>query len=280
MVWLFLSIAFSSLIFILFKLFHKFQVNNLQAIVVNYFTAAFFGYLILGFENVPQIFSTSWLFMAAIVGLLFITLFNVMAHTTQNNGVSVASIANKMSVIIPVIAAYFLYNDTVNTTKIVGLGLALAGIYLVSVKPKSQLKTLLFPAIFFVGSGLLDTLLKFTQQRLLTNENELSQFTPTAFLVAGILGSVFLLIKKQKPTSKNIIWGIALGIPNYFSILILLKALSIKSIENSVIFPLNNMGVVLLSTFLAFVFFKEKLSFKNVIGVIVSAVAIYLLAIS
>src|SRR5690606_32887305 len=116
---------------------------------VNYFTAAFFGYLILGFENVPQIFSTSWLFMAAIVGLLFITLFNVMAHTTQDNGVSVASIANKMSVIIPVIAAYFLYNDTVNTTKIVGLGLALAGIYLVSVKPKSQLKTLLFPAILF-----------------------------------------------------------------------------------------------------------------------------------
>src|SRR5690606_22147889 len=124
-IWLFLSILVSSLIFIVFKLFNQFKVNNLQAIVINYFTAAFLGYFIIGFESLPTIISKPWFFMTIIIGVLFITLFNVMAVTTQKNGVSVASTANKMSVIIPVIAAFVLYQNTINIFKITGIAFAL-----------------------------------------------------------------------------------------------------------------------------------------------------------
>ncbi len=280
MIWLIASILFSSLIFAIFKIFDKYNVNNLEAIIVNYLVASSLGFFLFG--SIPSIsqLNSSFGFTALIIGFLFITLFNVMAKVTQQNGVSVASVSNKMSVIIPVIVAILIYQDSYSFLKILGILLALLGIYLVTLKEKNTIKvSWVFPLILFVGSGLLDATLNFAEAKVV-DSNQLGLFTPTAFAIAAIFGIVYLIYKKQIPSKKSLLFGLVLGIPNYFSIYILLKALEGSGLESSIVFPINNMGVVLVSTLISLIWFGEKLSIKNYIGLAISILAISLIAFS
>ena len=102
MIFLVLSILISSLLFVVFKLFDVFKINTLQAIVINYAIA-----LCMGIANsntavsVAEIPQQKWFFGAFCLGFLFIAIFNVMGITAQKNGLSVASVVGKMSVVIP-----------------------------------------------------------------------------------------------------------------------------------------------------------------------------------
>ena len=99
--YLLLSICASTLIFVIFKVVGKRNINTLQTIVINYFTA--FTYGILSYDApiiVSDIIQSKWFFGAIGLGFLFIAIFNVMALTAQRNGLSVASVASKMSVVI------------------------------------------------------------------------------------------------------------------------------------------------------------------------------------
>ncbi len=287
MIYLALSIICSSLLMLIFKLFEKYKVDNLQAIVVNYFVASTLGFWVAGDAvNFSAIPSSNWFVNALVIGTLFIAIFNVMALTTQKVGISTATVANKMSVVIPVVAAVFLYNDSMPFLKIVGIVLAMLGVYLSSRNKggsKVEREYLYLPLILFVSSGFLDTTLKYTQHWYLS-ESEMPVFVPTLFFIAGSLGFLFylyrLLWKKEKFQWKSVVAGIGLGIPNYGSIYFLLKTLEIKGIESSVVFPVNNMGIVALSALSALLFFKEKLSPINWIGIVVAIAAIAIIAFS
>ena len=136
---LLLSILCSTVIFIIFKCFGLFKINTLQALVVNYITASIFGFLNYSEPiSVTEITSSKWFIGAIILGVLFISIFNVMALTAQKNGLSVASVASKMSVIIPVVFGLFVYNETLNLQKGAGILLALVAVFLASVKAKDK----------------------------------------------------------------------------------------------------------------------------------------------
>ena len=64
--------------------------------------------------------------------------------------------------------------------------------------------------------------------------------------------------------------------PNYFSIVYLLKALSTDGMESSTAFTLNNVGIVILSTLFGLFIFKEKLIWKNWLGIVIAIVSILL----
>lgn len=266
----------------IFKLFEKFEVALFQAIVVNYAVAASLGFLLADSFSFMEIFKKPWFLAACLVGSLFISLFFLMGKVAQQNGISVSSVATKMSVVIPVLFAFIVFNDTISTFKVVGILTALLAIYMVSKKQASatnQSGSLIWPLVLFIGSGILDTLLKYSQEKLIP-ENELELFTPTAFSAAFVFGSIALLVTKKAPKLKSITWGIVLGVPNYFSILVLLYALSYNGIESSVIFPINNMGIVLVSALVSFIWFKEHFSRQNWIGIAVAVLSISFIAFS
>jgi uncharacterized membrane protein len=72
----------------------------------------------------------------------------------------------------------------------------------------------------------------------------------------------------------NLWGGIAIGFPNYFSIWCLVKFLSLAGEQSSVGIALNNMGIVLLSTVMAWVLFKQSLSKINMLGIFMALIAI------
>ena len=135
--------------------------------------------------------------------------------------------------------------------------------------------------IVFISSGVLDSVIKYTQQYYLP-EDETILFLPVVFSVAFICGLIVLFFSRKKETfhPKNILWGFILGIPNYASIYFLFKTLEIKGFESSVIFPMNNMGIVAASSIFSFLLFKEHFTKLNWIGIALSIIAITLIAFS
>ncbi len=286
MIFLLLSIVCSSLIFLIFRSFSQFRVNTFTAIVVNYFVAGLFGILVNGEAlSFNRMFSSDWSINGLVLGVVFISLFNIMAITAQKFGASVASIANKMALIIPVGFAIVVYRDAINLLKAIGIIMALVGVYLATVKPSQEkkqfdIKLFIIPIILFVGSGFIDTFLKYTQEYALSTDQDSKLFTSLTFLTAFTIGIIVMLIDKSKRSFKapSIIGGAILGIVNYGSIYFLIKTFNVSNLESSVIFPINNMGVVIFTTFLSLLIFKESFSVKNKVGVALSIIAIALIS--
>ena len=285
MIYLILSILVSSLLFVIFKLFEVFKINTLQAIVVNYCIAFSFG-ISISTNGIPigEIPEQPWFFGALFLGFIFITIFNVMAITAQKNGLSVASVAGKMSVVIPVVFGILAYKEGVGYVKVFGIILALVAVYLTASKSDTKAvsnKNLLFPLLLFLGSGILDTAIKYIETTYVS-EGSVPMFLATIFGIAFFLGLLFIIFQMIKGTFKfqfkNILGGIVLGIPNYYSMEFLIKALQTEGLESSIIFTLNNVSIVILTTVFGLFFFKEKLITKNWIGIALAVISIVLVA--
>ncbi len=285
MIYLALSVLSSSFIFVVFKLFTRFKVETLFAIVVNYVVACSAGlFFYQGNVSLSEIPEKSWFFATVSLGLLFILVFNLMAATAQKVGVSVASVATKMSLVIPVIFGVSVYHEELGPLKVVGIVLALAAVYFASAKDTSvslQKSSLLLTLSVFLGSGIIDTSIKYIQEFHI-REDDYPIFSATVFAAAAMSGILFIGIKSLKKRVKinfrNILGGIALGIPNYFSIYFLLKALQQDNLNSASVFTINNVAIVMFSTLLGIVLFKEQISAKNWGGIGLAVISIVLVA--
>ncbi|MBT7480925.1 MAG: EamA family transporter [Flavobacteriales bacterium] len=276
------TILLFNILIIVFKMFEKYNVDNLQALIVNYITAGICSYFLLESSfSVVEILNSDWLYHAILIGALFIIVFNFYAYGIQKVGISISTVANKMSLIIPVCAALLLYSETETFTYLKGIAffLALSGIYLSSTnggKLSFDKKYIWLIILVFVGQGLSDSLFNDFAQKFPNEGGYL--FFMVLFFMASFSGILILTgksFKKKKPLQlKSLIWGIIFGVPNFFSLVFFLKALG--NLESSIVFPLVSMGVVVSSSLIGMVLFKEKLSKSNWIGILLSLCAIYI----
>ncbi|MEW6467595.1 MAG: EamA family transporter [Bacteroidota bacterium] len=279
MIFLLISIVCNTLLFIILKYFERVKIDTLQGIVANYFTAAALGFAFnRSGTGIQDAAGSDWLHIALILGFLFIGIFMLLAHTAQTAGISVASVANKMSVVIPVICAFLFFHDSVTWIKIAGIVLALAAVYLTSGKSgAADSRAFLLPFVVFLGSGAIDALVNFSQQKYLS-EAEGPLFVAVCFSIAGLIGTMIILLRWRAVRLRNILGGIVLGIPNYFSIYTIIRALDSGVFESSVIYPLVNVGVVLLSALSGLLLFGEKFTLMNKLGILIAVMAIALIA--
>ena len=170
-------------------------------------------------------------------------------------------------------------NFTFNELKGIAFFLALAGIYLSSTKGGKlsfDKKYLWLIILIFVGQGISDSIFNDFAQKFPNEGGYL--FFMILFFMASISGILILIGKsiktKNKLQLKSIFWGVIFGVPNFFSLLFFLKALG--SMSSSEVFPLVSMGVVVSSSLIGLLLFKEKLTKSNWIGILLSICAIYI----
>lgn len=285
MIALLLSIVLSTYLVLVFKIFKRYGIDNLQAIIFNYMTCVVTGILFSGKIPTGNIFSEGWFPYAVFLGISFFSIFNMMGYVAANIGVTLTSVASKLSMVIPVAFAVYLYDQKFTLIKIAGLLLAIGAVYLTSVDTHSKtkdfrLKGLLLAFTIFIGSGINDSVVNYAFANFLT-ANEFDLFNITVFVIASIGGLIILISRRvflnRAIQGKAIIGGILLGIPNYFSLLFLLHALVMPGWESSVIFPINNMGIVVLTAAGGWLIFREKLSGVNMVGIGVGLGAIVLM---
>jgi drug/metabolite transporter (DMT)-like permease len=292
MIYLLGSIILSSYLTLSFKVLQRLNINTLQAIVFNYIACVCTGAVVNGaFPVNKENISAPWFIWALLMGLMFISIFNVIAFTAQKLGVAVASVANKLSMVIPFIFSLYLYNESSTVLKVAGIAVALAAVVLTCYPSQKQGSEprgnhyilFLLPVALFISSGLLDTLIVYVKNSFFINPTDnFNDFLISAFSVAGVIGIIVLLIQfatgKQSFSGKALLAGIIIGIPNYFSIWCLGKVITAYQGNSSAIIPVNNMGIVLFSAVAAWLLFKEKLSLVNWAGIVLAIAAIALIA--
>lgn len=283
---LILCIVVNSLIVILFKEFSRYNIEIFPTIVVNYFVSVITAGLYLGSTPIPHnLFELVWFPYAIVLGILFIICFNVIGISVQKTGLVITSIFQKMSLLAPAIMGFLLFNESSSVWKIIGIALALLAIIMVSyskkdVERKIPKSHLLLALGVFIGSALIEALLYWVDVKGFVTGNRI-QFVSTPFLISGIIG-VFVLtitrVKNKKPIKwSSLVAGIILGVPNFFSIYLILKSLSI-GLEGSVVFPVNNIGILLLSALVGIIVYKEVINRYKVIGFILAVSAILLIS--
>ena len=290
MFYLTLAVVFNLLLLVIIKYFERFNIPAIQGIVVNYFAAGTTALIFSGTTfSIHEIVHADFFSFSFILGALFISVFYAISVTAQQMGMAVASVANKMSVVIPVASAFILYGDTVTTLKIVAIALALISVYFATRTSKNESvenkksKNILFPVFVFFGSGIIDALVNFANKRLIHSESENALFSALLFFVAGFIGLFWLLyltlIKKQPFYFKSVVGGILLGIPNFFSIYFILKELETGFLESSSLYPILNVLIVVFSALVGYILFAEKLNKINLAGIVLAILAILLIMI-
>lgn len=292
MLYILLTIIISVLLLLIFKAFQKYGVNSLVAIVVNYITAAVTGILFLNSDiSINAVIQSDWIFICLPLGVLFISIFYLIALTTQKISISAASVANKMSVIMPVLYSLIFLGQQLSMLKIAGIALAMLAVYLStrSSKKDNNVNAALIwlPVLVFVGSGLIDIAINAANAFYIKSKNESALFSICTFLSAFVVGIIILmymivlkrnLTLKQVIMPKNIIGGLLLGIPNYFSIFFIFKSLDANVLQSAQLFPVLNLSNVALSAFLGWLVFKEKLSTVNLAGIVLAIISILLIS--
>ena len=294
MIFLILSILSSTIIYVVFKLVERHRVVNFSAIIVNYIVACFAGFFLSDSNPFTlQMFSQKWLPIALLVGIMFIVMFYVIAKSTQKAGVAVTTVAVKMSVVFPIaFSIWYDANDALTTLKIVGIILALLAVYLTVYQKNKKtfdLKVILLPLFLFVGMGIVDSFVKFAQSEYIS-DSLASTFSAVVFASSLLVG--LLVLPFNKPAAKSLMkgktWvlGTLLGLANFGSIYFLILALNHINLNTgeqamgSVVFGINNIGIVALSVLIGLVIYHERLSKVNWIGIALTGASIIVLALS
>ena len=284
-----LTIVTFSLMLIIFKYFEIFKVNNLQAIIVNYITAGVLalvadGSVLTNNFSITNLFQSTFIYYALIIGILFIITFNLIAFGTQKIGIAITTVSNKMSMIIPVLIGLFVFKEDKNFLKLIGIVLAILAIFFsCSKNGKLSFDKKYLPVIIlvFIGQGIADSTLKWAQEFAINASNN-NVFFATTFFTAAFSGTLFMMIQLRKitVTLRSLLWGVILGIPNYFTLYFFVEALSAGVFESSQVFPIVNMGVIVLTAVMGIILFREHLSKSNWMGILLALIAISLITFS
>ena len=285
MVYLLLAILCSAGLPLLFRAFDDWRVNLFWAIPVNYLACIVVGAIFAPASiDLSALLSQPWFFLAMLQGFILAVNFYLLAYTAQRAGVSVAVLASRLSVAIPAILAFLLYGDSFNAVKTVGLAAALSSLYLCTATgqdfgvTRAWLRRLL-PILVFFMFGCHFTLLKFTQARYLDNSSY-HVYVTTSFFFAFLTSVAIGLARIRTGVgfqSGDLIAGGVLGLINYGAIYFLVKVLSLEGWQSSQLFPIYSVGVVSVSSLLAMILFKERLSRLKTFGLVVGLMAVALL---
>ncbi len=288
MINLVLSVLCISTFMLLFKFFERYQIDVFQCIVFNYWVAFICGLFFIPDVSFIEITQANWLPFAIALGASFITVFTLTGKTVKHFSVSAASVSMKLGLVFPVMFAFLIYGEGYNNVKLAGIIFAFIAVILSTYRPSSEHHKhtsfqFMLPFLVFIGSGLCDAGVQYANKKLL-NDSDVAPFVMMNFLFAALIGSVILAFqiirKKSLIQWKSVAGGIAVGIPNYFSFLFMLKALENMSWGSSVIFPVSNLSTIACSTVAAFIFFRERISKINLMGLAFAFASIVIIILS
>jgi drug/metabolite transporter (DMT)-like permease len=281
MLHLILSILSSVIVGVIFKISRKYTINTTQIVAWNYVFALLLCYFIFS-PDISTIEATAPWSIYVPLGILLPSVFLFLAASIQHMGIVKTDAAQRLSLFIPILAAWLLFKEEFNTLKVSAFILALPALLLIlSKKTENKNNNWIYPTMVFVGFGVIDILFK--QIALATS----LPFTTSLFIVFGISLAIMivvvlyeLVVKKTKMKGINLGLGTLVGIFNFSNILFYLKAHQAFAKNPSTVFAAMNMGVIIIGSLVGILIFKEKLNSKNYIGLFLALIAIVLITIS
>lgn len=282
MFYIVLSIICSVSVGALLKFSKRYSFDIIQVIAVNYILALGLCYITF-WPDVSVVNSSSPWKIYIGLAILLPSVFLLLASSIKHIGIVKTDIAQRLSLFIPILAAYFIFKENFSTLKLMGLIVGFPAIFLTLSKKQSdtQENKWIFPVLVLLGFGIIDILFK-----QIALEKSIP-YTTSLFIVfcgALVLALCFTIysvfVKKNRIQWKNIIIGVFLGILNFGNILFYLKAHKAFSENPSTVFAAMNLGVIVLGSLVGIIAFKEKVTLKNYIGIVLALGSIVLITLS
>jgi len=283
MFYIVLSIICSVSVGALLKFSKRYSFDTVQVIALNYLFALFLCYFTFN-PDISAIDSSSpWKIYIGLV-ILLPSVFLLLAASIKHIGIVKTDIAQRMSLFIPILAAYFIFREDFSNLKLIGLVIGFPAIFLTLSKKNntdSQENTWIFPVLVLLGFGIIDILFKqIALQKNIPYTTSLFVVFCGALVLALCFSVYSIVIKKNKIRVQNLIIGAFLGILNFGNILFYLKAHKEFAENPSTVFAAMNLGVIVLGSLVGIIAFKEKVSLKNYIGIILALASIVFITLS
>lgn len=252
-----------------FKYFDRYGVPLHPAVTVNYITAFVCGWFMRPITQAPDL--NTLLLPSGMLGILFPTIFLLTGASTLSVGAARTTIAGRMSLILTVAANAFIFREHVSVMAWAGIGLSVAGLILTTARSSDMENAgrgWWLPLLVLIGSGACDIGVTAAQRTHTTTLSE-GAFTTCCFGAAAIASTMMLFLRGAQhglASRRTWIGGVALGLINYASLLLLVRALGTAGLPADVVFPLMNIGAILFGSVAGMLLFKERFNTHQWVG--------------
>jgi drug/metabolite transporter (DMT)-like permease len=265
---------------VLLKLARSWQLDLGQAIAINYVAATILTLSLLQPQphtllNTPN----TWGLLSAL-GLLLPMVFLVMAMAVRHAGIAISDAAQRLSLLVPLVAAFLVFDEVLTNRKLLGMSLAFAALSCLLIKKgrfnPTQARGLIIPLTLFgvwLGYGIIDILFK----QLARTGGHFATSLLGAFVLASVFMILVLLFKRTRWSGRNVLAGSLLGLLNFGNIYFYIRAHQLFPANPSLVFASMNIGVICAGTLIGAAVFRERLSKTNLVGIALAIVSMLIL---
>ncbi|HUH39902.1 MAG TPA: EamA/RhaT family transporter [Castellaniella sp.] len=277
------SISCSIAVSVFLKLARSQSIRVEQAILVNYLTAAALCLILLRpdmatlLEQSPE----RWWILCAL-GILLPSIFLVMAAAVHYAGIVLSDAAQRLSLTIPLLAAFLLFGETLSGMKLAGIGMAFAALACLLTRPNAAhpARVHFSPIVLtcllgvWLGYGVIDILFK----QLARSGAAFTSSLLLSFVLAAILMGAWLALRRGTQWhGRSLAAGILLGLLNFGNIYFYVRAHQTFPQNPTLVFAAMNIGVISMGTLVGAGIFRERLGRLNILGIALALLAVSLL---
>ena len=279
---LIIAVLCSVAVSVLLKIARKRNIIIQQAIAFNYIVALSLSWFLLkpdfkGLEFTDFIAQSENTPIFLALGILLPSVFIIMSKAVEFAGIVRSDAAQRLSLFLPILAAFLIFHETLSQSKVVGIVLAFVGLFCLLSKPNQQSAVAFRGVLALVGVwfgyGIIDILFK----QVAKSGGAFPTTLFIAFSLAACIMFIYLLFKRTQWNVASFVGGIILGVLNFFNILFYIKAHQSFGSNPTLVFAGMNIGVICLGTITGALIFKEKISKVNWLGIVFSLSAIFCL---
>ncbi len=276
MIYLILSIVSSALISICMRVSEKHIRNQMGMFMANYATCLLLSFLLI--EEKAGYLAKNMSFpvvgMGLACGILYLVNFVFLKFNMKHNGIVLATTFMKLGVLIPTLMAIVVFHETPGWTQVIGIVLSVIAIIIIHFEKDAiqEGNKKIWLLLLLMLSGITDSMANIFEQAGAAEAKD--GYLLVTFFAAFLIALVFALVSKTKISGKDILFGILLGIPNYFSARFLLQALG--SVKAVLVYPMYSVGTIVIIMLAGVILFRESISKKKAcaLGLIVLALCL------
>ena len=275
MIYLILAIVSSMLVSVTMRLSGSSVKNNISMLAVNYCMCTALSALFAGTTDFfPQMEGIGFAgFLGVISGALYLGSFVLLQWNIRVNGVVLPATFMKLGVLVPTLLSIVLFGETPGALQLLGMAGAVCAILLIGLdKGQSRAKSSAGLVILLLGGGLTDATSKFYEEW--GNPAIKDHYLFYVFFCAFLYAAILCIVKKERVTRWDALFGVLVGIPNYLCSRFLL--LSLADLPAVVVYPTFSVGTIILITLIGVFFFRERLLRRQTaaMGIILVALAL------
>ena len=256
---LFLAVLSSALVSITMRLSKSYVKNNIAMLAVNYLLCAVFSWGYTGFSRIvsdhPGV--TTALGLGLINGALFLAGFVLLQWSIRRNGVVLSSTFQRLGLLVSMVVSVVCFGERPEPWQWFAFALAIAAIVLINLPAgREKAGSMAGLLLLLLAGGACDTMSKVYEQ--LGNVDLSAHFLLYTFLVALLLCIVIIVLQKQGlPGIHEWVFGLIVGVPNFFSAKFLLGAL--EDVAAVIVYPVYSVATLLTVTLAGLLLFRERI---------------------